>query len=46
MELALIINLALFGLFTGFLIVLSIDEARQEKRMKKVIEPEAFRKAA
>ena len=46
MELALIIDFVLFSFFTVFLIALSIDEARQEKRMKKVIEPEEFRKAA
>jgi len=46
MELALIIDLVLFGLFTVSLVALSIDEARQEKGRKKTIEPEGFRKAA
>ena len=46
MELALIINLVLFSLFTGFLIVLSIDEARQARKTKKVLGLEELKKAA
>jgi len=46
MELALIINLALFGFVTALLIVLSIDEARQERRAEKVLDPEELKKAA
>ena len=46
MELALIIDLVLFSFLTVFIIALSIDQTRQEKRIKRVIEPEGFRKAA
>jgi hypothetical protein len=46
MEIALIIDLVLFGFFTVFLIALSIDEARQGKRRKKVLGIEELKKAA
>lgn len=46
MEIALVIDLILFGIFTILLIVLSIDEARQEKKREEDGKPEKLGEVA